>query len=135
MSKQTTKKKASRRFSMVAGVLCLITLIGFCAYGLIYDYFDTVVCGCLALGTICAFVYARGNGAFTEIFNWLSVLFIGFGFGIFFLNSYPVWADRLNNISMYGSRGTLVPVIAIMAGCLLTALLEVISCFTRREAM
>ena len=131
MSKQ--KKGASAKFSIAAGLFGLITLIGFCAYGYYYDYFDTVVCGCFALGTILAFIYAGTRGSFTEIFNLLTVMLFGFGLGIFFLNSYPVWADRLNNISMYGSRGTLAPVIAILALSFVTAVLGIFSCFSRRE--
>ena len=129
------EKKTSARMSVIAAVVSLLTLAGFVYYGKTYDYFDTVVCGCLALATILGFAYAIGKGAFSATFNLLAVIALGFGLGIFFLNSYPVWADRLNNISMYGSRGTLAPVIAIIAGTLLAAFLEIISCFTRREVL
>ena len=61
------------------------------------------------------------------------MLCVSFGVGLFFLNSYPVWADRLNNITMYGSRGTLFPVISIMILCFVTVIIEIVSCFTRKE--
>ncbi len=53
--------------------------------------------------------------------------------GLFFLNSYPVWADRLNNISMYGSRGTLVPVIALLVLMVAAIVAGIVSCFTQKE--
>ncbi|MFR1309401.1 MAG: hypothetical protein ACLSCO_11280 [Gallintestinimicrobium sp.] len=55
------------------------------------------------------------------------------GDGAFFLNSYPVWADRLNGIDMYGSRGTLLPVITILVLCFATAIIGIVSCFMRKE--
>ena len=62
-----------------------------------------------------------------------AVACITFGMGLFFLNSYPVWADRLNNISMYGSRGTLVPVIALLVLMVAAIVAGIVSCFTQKE--
>ena len=81
---------------------------------MIYDYFDTVVSLTLALGVAGMAAYALADKVWSELLNLAAVACITFGMGLFFLNSYPVWADRLNNISMYGSRGTLVPVIALL---------------------
>ena len=58
---------------------------------------------------------------------------ITFGMGLFFLNSYPVWADRLNNISMYGSRGTLLPVITLLVLMVAAIVVGIVSCFTQKE--
>ncbi len=127
-------KGISALTSLCGAILSLVTLIVFCIYGVVYDYFDTVVCICLAAGAICFFVYLVINNKVGEIFNLIAVFAVIFGMGLFFLNSYPVWADRLNNISMYGSRGTLVPVVIIMVLCLVSAVLGIISCFTRKEA-
>ena len=69
-----------------------------------------------------------------EFLNLVQVLLVSYGVGLFFLNSYPVWADRLNNITMYGARGSLVPVVAIILLCFAAAILGIASCFTRKEA-
>ena len=126
-------KSASAKLSLLSAALGLATLAIFCVYGAVYDYFDTVVFLTLALGAACAAGYPPLSRPAAELLNLAAVILVTFGLGLFFLNSYPVWADRLNNISMYGSRGTLFPVILIMALCFVTVLVEIASCFTRKE--
>lgn len=126
-------KSASAKLSLLSGALGLVTLAAFCIYGAVYDYFDIVVFLTLALGGICAILYSLLNHPAAELLNLAAVILVSFGVGLFFLNSYPVWADRLNNISMYGSRGTLFPVISIMVLCFVTIILEIASCFTGKE--
>lgn len=126
-------KSASAKLSLLSAALGLVTLIIFCIYGVVYDYFDIVVFLTLALGVVCAAGYAMLAARAAELLNLAAVLLVTFGVGLFFLNSYPVWADRLNNISMYGSRGTLFPVILIMVLCFVTVFVEIASCFTRKE--
>ena len=89
-------KSFSAKAALAGAVLSAAALIGFTVYGMIYDYFDTVV-------------------------------------SLTLLNSYPVWADRLNNISMYGSRGTLVPVIALLVLMVAAIVAGIVSCFTQKE--
>ena len=127
------QKSASAKLSVVGGALNLITLVFFCIYGVVYDYFDIVVFLTLALGVVCAVLYALMDNKVAEVLNLAAVLCVSFGVGLFFLNSYPVWADRLNNITMYGSRGTLFPVVSIMILCFVTVIIEIVSCFTRKE--
>ena len=107
-------KSFSAKSSLVGVVLSAAALIGFTVYGMVYDYFDTVVFLTLALGMVGMAAYALVDRAWSELLNLAAVACITFGMGLFFLNSYPVWADRLNNISMYGSRGTLLPVITLL---------------------
>ena len=126
-------KSLSAKASLLGAALNLITLVAFCIYGLIYDYFDIVVFLALILGVGCAVAYALWEHKVAEIPNLLAVTAVSFGVGLFFLNSYPVWADRLNNITMYGSRGTLFPVVTIMILCFVTVVLDIISCFSRKE--
>ena len=102
-------------------------------YGMIYDYFDTVVSLTLALGVAGMAAYALADKVWSELLNLAAVACITFGMGLFFLNSYPVWADRLNNISMYGSRGTLVPVIALLVLMVAAIVAGIVSCFTQKE--
>lgn len=120
----------SGKFSQFCALLSLVTLIGYCIYGVMYNYFDTVVFLSLVLGAACAQGYALTGSGWTGMLNLAAVVCLSFGVGLFFLNSYPVWADRLNNIEMYGSRGTLAPVISIILLLFVCILLGTISCFT-----
>ena len=126
-------KSISAKLSLIAAALNLITLIAFVIYGTIYSYMDSVVVLSLLLSTVCGGVYALVDRKAAEFLNLAQVILVSYGVGLFFLNSYPVWADRLNNITMYGSRGTLFPVISIMILCFVTVIIEIISCFTRKE--
>ena len=126
-------KSFSAKASLAGAVLSAAALIGFTVYGMIYDYFDTVVFLTLALGVAGMATYALADKAWSELLNLAAVACITFGMGLFFLNSYPVWADRLNNISMYGSRGTLVPVIALLVLMVAAIVAGIVSCFTQKE--
>ena len=128
------RKGLSRKASLVGAALSLVALVGFCIYGFVYSYFDSVVCIAFALSMILAFGYTTSDAAFSEFLNLFAVVCMSFGVGLFFLNSYPVWADRLNNITMYGSRGTLFPVISIMILSFLAIAADVVSCFSRKGA-
>lgn len=127
-------KSISAKISLAAAAVTLVTLIAFCIYGAVYSYWDYMVFAALALGTACGAAYALVDKKAVEFLNLVQVILVSYGVGLFFLNSYPVWADRLNNITMYGGRGTLAPVVAIMLLCFAAALLGIVSCFTRKEA-
>lgn len=124
---------AGRKSSILAAGVSCITAIVFCIYGAVYDYFDTGVLIAALLAAVFGVLYAQKDGAATAMLNLLGVVSLGIGFGVFFLNSYYVWADRLNHIEMYGSRGTLVPVVAIMVLFILAMVLFIISCFAGKE--
>lgn len=127
-------KSISAKLSLIAAALNLITLIAFVIYGTIYSYMDSVVVLSLLLSTVCGGVYALVDRKAAEFLDLAQVILVSYGVGLFFLNSYPVWADRLNNITMYGARGSLVPVVAVILLCFATAILGIASCFTRKEA-
>ena len=127
-------KSISAKLSLIAAALNLITLIAFVIYGTIYSYMDSVVVLSLLLSTVCGGVYALVDRKAAEFLNLAQVILVSYGVGLFFLNSYPVWADRLNNITMYGARGSLVPVVDVILLCFATAILGIASCFTRKEA-
>ena len=126
-------KSFSAKSSLVGVVLSAAALIGFTVYGMVYDYFDTVVFLTLTLGVAGMAAYALADRTWSELLNLAAVTCITFGMGLFFLNSYPVWADRLNNISMYGSRGTLVPVITLLVLMVAAIVVGIVSCFTQKE--
>ena len=126
-------KSISAKLSLIAAAVNLVALVAFIIYGAIYSYMDSIVVLALLLGAVCGLAYALVDKKATEFLNLVQVLLVSYGVGLFFLNSYPVWADRLNNITMYGSRGTLFPVISILILCFVTVIIEIISCFTRKE--
>lgn len=127
-------KSISTKLSLAAAAVSVITLVVFLIYGAVYSYMDSMVALAVLLGAVCAAAYGLVDKKATEFLNLVEVLLIAYGVGLFFLNSYPVWADRLNNITMYGARGSLVPVVAIILLCFVAAVLGIASCFTRKEA-
>lgn len=127
-------KSVSARLSLIAAGITLAALTAFVIYGAVYSYLDSIVILTLALGVVCAAVYGLVNSRAAEFLNLLQVVLVSYGVGLFFLNSYPVWADRLNNITMYGARGSLVPVVFIIVLCFAAAILGISSCFARKEA-
>ena len=127
-------KSISAKLCLAGGAVNLLALAAFCVYGAVYSYLDSMVILTLALGAACAAGYALVDHKATEFLNLAQALLVSYGVGLFFLNSYPVWADRLNNITMYGARGGLAPVAAIMLLCFAAVFLAIGSCFTRKEA-
>lgn len=127
------KKRISVKAARLGGILSGIAWIVFCVYGFVYDYFDTVVFLTFGLGMTCSFIYAYSEKKAAELFNLLAAVSVSFGLGLFFLNSHPVWADRLNHITLYGSRGTLLPVVIIMILCFAAVVTDIVSCFSGKE--
>lgn len=123
--------------SMLSGILSagfsVLTLIVFCIYGLVYDYFDLAVFLMLLAAAALMALYVLLQVKAAQLFNLISVFLISCSFALFFLNSYPVWADRLNNIKMYGSRGTLVPVILLIVMFLISTVTGIVSCFQKEK--
>lgn len=131
--KNWSELSLSEKLSRCCSGLSLLVLLGFGIYGAVYQYFDTVVFGMILLGALLAEIYVELNNRFADLANLGFVCCLSFALGLFFLNSYPVWADRLNNITMYGSRGTLKPVVAIMALIIVTVVIGIVSCFMSKN--
>lgn len=87
----------------------------------------------LVAGATCAAAYALARFRLSSAMNLLAVIFLCFAFGVFFLNNFPVWADNLNNITMYASRGGLAPVIGLVVVFFLSIFTGITSCFMRKE--
>lgn len=117
--------------SVVSAAIVLAGLAAYLIYGFTFDYFDIGVFAFLAAGA--ALVAACGllEKGQTGFFNLAAAVCDSAALGFFFLNSFPVWADNLNGITMYASRGGLGPVIAIMSVLLLGNILEIVSCFMK----
>lgn len=126
---------ASRKISFAAALVGVVALIGYIIYGLTFDYFDSVVCLFLAAGTVLSALHFWLEAKAADVCNLLGVMCFSGGIALFFLNSFPVWADELNGITMYASRGGLPPVIAILVLLLVYAIAEIVSCFipTKKE--
>lgn len=126
---------ASRRISGVTAAIGLVTLIAYIIYGVVFDYLDLVVGLSIGLGIVLSALHFWLDVRMGGICNLLSVMCCSGAIALFFLNSYPVWADELNGITMYASRGGLPPVIAILVLLFAIALAGTVSCFipTQKE--
>ncbi|MCD7819372.1 MAG: hypothetical protein LUH07_10025 [Lachnospiraceae bacterium] len=129
------KKKGVSVIAALAGAaITLVALIIFAGYGATYsEYFDIVVIISLLLGAVGMAVYVLKDGSVFEYFNLIAVLCVSYGLGLFFLNSYPVWADWYGNFDMYGSRGGVIPVVILMVLMLIAIFSGIVSCFTMKK--
>ena len=80
-------KGAGARFSLFGAALALVCLVGYCIYGAVYDYFDTVVFGGIVLGILFAGLYFLSDTAALGVFNLLSVLCLSAALGLFLLGA------------------------------------------------
>ncbi len=127
------EKDAMSRVSLIAGLLCVIDLVIYAIYGAVYNYFDLVAFLSLLFAGVCCIGYGMIDKRIGEWLNLAAVILLSLSLCLIFLNSMPVWADRVNNITMYGSRGTLGPVITILAFNLVSAVMELVTCFSAKK--
>ena len=66
-------KSFSAKAALAGAVLSAAALIGFTVYGMIYDYFDTVVFLALALGVAGMAAYALADKVWSELLNLAAV--------------------------------------------------------------
>ena len=124
MLKNLKSSCISVKFSQISALIGFIGFVAFCIYAALFKYFDLAVFLTIAAGTACAQGYALSRKPLTEYLNLLSVGCYAYALGLFFLNSYNVWA---------GSRGGIGPVIAIMVILLAGCITGTVSCFTVRR--
>lgn len=77
----------------------------------------------------CFALYAVRNNGWAEYLGLAAVVLLSYATGLFFLNSYTVWADWYGNFNMYGSRGGVAPVIVQLVLLLAAIILGIVSCF------
>ena len=123
----------STKMSQAGALIGLVGLAAFCIYGAVFQYFDLVVLLTIALGVVCAEGYVLLDAKPAELLNLAGVACYAYAVGLFFLNSYPVWADWYGGFTMYGSRGGIAPVVAIMVILLAGCVAGIISCFTPKR--
>ncbi len=130
--------------SLIGAVLSAVVAVCEIIYGAVYSqYADFVVVGTYLIGAALMAAYVFTNTKFTAWLNLLSVVFSGFGMGLFITNSYNVWADTWGNLTQYGSltgafsffnsQGGPYPAVAIIVLGLLSVILGIVSCFGRKE--
>lgn len=114
-------KNNGLRNNLIAAVTAVsaITLIIYIIYGAVYDYFDIgvffiMLAGVVLYGASSAMSAMGKAPKISLVALVLGNICYAWALGFFFLNSYPVWADELNGITMYNSRGGLFPVITII---------------------
>ena len=117
---------------LICAGLCVAGLAAYVIYGVTYDYLDAVVVLSILLGGVCALGEALKGEKTLGLLCLLSSGCLSYGIGLFFVNSFPVWADNLNNITMYASRGGLAPVIAILVILMLAIAVDVVACLTNK---
>lgn len=115
--------------SLTSAVIGVVGTIGYCVYGVVYDYFDSGVCIGMLIACALAADYGLLRGKGVGALNLLASVVMSASMALFFLNSFPVWADNLTGITMYASRGGLVPVVILMVMMLAVIVLNMISCF------
>lgn len=133
MLKNLKSSCISVKFSQISALIGFIGFVAFCIYAALFRYFDLAVFLTIAAGTAYAQGYALSRKPLTEYLNLLSVGCYAYALGLFFLNSYNVWADWYGGFTMYGSRGGIGPVIAIMVILLAGCITGTVSCFTVRR--
>ena len=128
-------KSIGRFVSLIAAVCAVACLIGYTVYGVTYDYFDALAFLCLLFAAAAGFAYfftQSENALLRRVLAFLNVVMVVFfalAFAIMVKNSIYVWADELNNITMYGSRGGLAPVIALIVAFAVVLVAAIVSCF------
>lgn len=131
---RSKKKSFSEKAALIAAAVTMAALVGFIIYSVVYhEYFDAVVLLCLVLGVAGYAAYALVSHPIVQLLNAVSVFLISFGMGLFGLNSYNVWADWWGNFTMYGSRGGIAPVVALLVVQIAAIGLGIISSFSRKE--
>lgn len=129
VSVASEEKKQPNKLRLTAAAFSAVSLIGFVIYGLVFNYFDTFVAGGLMLATVLYAFSAFSKGKLGAIALPAGVLSVAAAQALFFVNSFPVWADEVNGITMYNSRGGLVPVIALLVLLLASAITGIVASF------
>lgn len=134
MKKIFSGRNAASYLNLACAAFSLVIAVVFCIYGAVFNYYDSIVCLNLILAAVCFIGFFLFNAYKpARWLNLLGVFLLSFALTFFFLNSFPVWADELNNITMYNSRGGLAPVITIIVLMLICIIAAIVGCFMKPE--
>lgn len=122
-------KRMSAKLSLYAAALSAVIAVFFLIYGLVNAYFDLVILLADLAAAVLFWLYGTKEAGWSEYMGLGGVVLLSYSLGLFFLNSYTVWADWYGNFDMYGSRGGITPVIIQMVLLFAAILLGIISCF------
>lgn len=125
------KETKPNKLRLTAAALSAVSLVAFTIYGMVFDYFDTFVFGGLALAAVLYTIsgIGKGGGKLAGAILPVGVLSVAAAEALFFVNSFPVWADEVNGITMYNSRGGLVPVVGLLILLLASAITGIVASF------
>lgn len=132
-------KSLSKIISLAVSVYTFCCLIFYIIYGAMYDYFDVVALLMCLFGIASAVCYffldfnSRMAKTIVAALGILAVACFSATFAIIIVNSIYVWADVLNNITMFGSRGGLAPVITLIILFGMAIVAQIIACFLGSE--
>ncbi len=128
------EKSFSEKASLAGAGAALITAAAFCIYGAVYSqYADAGVAGFLLLGAAASLAYTFIDGTIADLGSLAGAFCVSFSMGLFFVNSYNVWADWYGNFHMYSSQGGIAPVIALLILYLVSIISNIVSCFAGKE--
>lgn len=122
-------KRMSAKLSLYAAALSAVVAVFFLIYGLVNAYFDIIILLADLAAAVLFWLYGTKEAGWSEYMGLGGVVLLSYSLGLFFLNSYTVWADWYGNFDMYGSRGGITPVIIQMVLLFAAILLGIISCF------
>lgn len=126
-------KSAGAYVSLAAAVIYLAAFIVWVIYASVYSYFNVPTLLFTILAIVCAVVSFIADKRQLGFLSLLSVIFAVLGFAFFAYMSVPVWQDEISGFKMYGSRGTLEPVIALFALFLVGCIVGIVSCFMKEK--
>lgn len=134
-----SKRCLGKNITFFVALYSVICLVAYTVYGAVYDYFDIAVFLSMIFAIAAGFVYSllrSDNKIVGKILDFLNVIMaalLAIGFAVMIKNSIYVWADELNGIKMFGSRGGLAPVVALIAMFVVALVAEIVTCFFRDE--
>ncbi len=127
-------KRAASYVNLACAVLLLVTAVVYGMEVTAASNFSGAVAGCLVAAAVCAGVFALVPGKVSDLGNLAAVGLVAYALTTFLITSINTLADALAGISMFGSSGS-VESVYLLAGLMGVALVvEVASCFMRRDA-
>lgn len=130
IKKNIKNKTLGNYTNLVATLLYLVTFILYLATS--HSVKFTIILF-LLLAFISGFLYTFVDYYLLEISNFLAVVFATIALVQVAISSIATFADVINGISMFGSSGGLTFIILILVILGIGILVEIISCFSKRE--
>lgn len=128
-------KTVSGYINLLNAILCGIITVAYSISASSANNYNKNVTIYMVVALVCCGIYFLVPHVAADIANLVSVIFITLAIGTFAINSINTFADVLNGISMFGSTGGIGYIITLLAMMGVVLILEIVSCFMRREKM